>query len=65
MHWPDLASFLSMGGYALYVWGSVGACALAMAVEALGVRARRRRIEAALRDEFAAGPDGGGEASSR
>jgi heme exporter protein D len=50
MHWPDLGAFLAMGGYATYVWGSVGACALAMTLEAVGVRRRRRRIEAALRD---------------
>ena len=40
MHWHSLADFLAMGGYALYVWGSFGACALAMAAEMLLVRRR-------------------------
>ncbi len=36
-----------MGGYAFYIWGSVGACALGMLVEVWGLRLRHRT---ALRD---------------
>ena len=50
MHWPDLGAFLAMGGYAAYVWGSAGACALVVVVETMGVRARRRRAEAFVRE---------------
>lgn len=35
-----------MRGYGLYVWGSFGACAVAMIVEPLWVRARWRGIQA-------------------
>ena len=28
MQWHSVGEFLAMGGYALYVWGSVGACAV-------------------------------------
>ena len=40
MNWHSLADFLAMGGYALYVWGSVGACALVFALEPLFVSRR-------------------------
>lgn len=33
-----------MGGYALYVWGSFGMCALVFAAETWGLRARRRSL---------------------
>jgi len=33
-----------MGGYAPYVWGSVGACVLAMLVEPWLLRRRHRQI---------------------
>ncbi|WP_284614822.1 heme exporter protein CcmD [Aquabacterium humicola] len=47
MQWTSVGEFFAMGGYALYVWGSVGACAAAMALEPWLV-ARRHR--AALND---------------
>jgi heme exporter protein D len=49
-----MTEFLSMGGYAFYVWGSYGVAAIAIAVEILSVRARRRaaaRLAAATRPE--------------
>ena len=55
MHWDSFGDFLAMGGYALYVWGSFGACALAMAADALLARQRHARIAAALRRRRAAG----------
>jgi heme exporter protein CcmD len=43
--WRDWASFLRMGRYAVYVWGSVAAVVVALAGEqlALGLHARRVR----------------------
>ena len=38
-----------MGGYAGYVWGSVGACAVAMALESWLLRRRHRRLVQTLR----------------
>ena len=58
MHWHSLADFLAMGGYALYVWGSFGACALAMAAEMQLVRRRHAGIAAPLRRRHAAGAQG-------
>ena len=43
MQWNSVGEFLAMGGYALYVWGSFGACALLMVAEPF--LARRRLIE--------------------
>jgi len=40
MSWTE---FFGMGGYALYVWGSYGVTALALAAEVALVRGRRRR----------------------
>jgi heme exporter protein D len=51
MHWNSLGEFFAMGGYALYVWGSVGACALAMFVEPLLVLRRQRAIHNELARE--------------
>jgi len=38
-----VSEFWTMGGYGFYVWMSYGACAVAIAAEALMLRARRRR----------------------
>ncbi|MEY3514441.1 MAG: hypothetical protein RL420_1464 [Pseudomonadota bacterium] len=48
MTWNSFSEFLAMGGYAQYVWGSFGACALgfllprpkATSLTALTLRAR-------------------------
>jgi len=42
MHWNSLAEFLAMGGYAVYVWPSFGACALLMVVETFLVKKRQQ-----------------------
>ena len=39
-----LARFLSMGGYGLYVWGSLGMCAAVAVAEVASLRARRRSL---------------------
>ena len=41
MQWNSVSEFFAMGGYAVYVWGSFGATAVAMAVEMLQIRHRR------------------------
>lgn len=54
MNWNSLGDFLAMGGYALYVWGSFGVTALALLIEPLLIRKRRRDILRTLRRERAA-----------
>ena len=44
MQWHSVGEFLAMGGYAFYVWGSVGACALALTVEPWLLRRKHRRL---------------------
>jgi heme exporter protein D len=43
-----------MGGYAFYVWGSFGVCALLMIVEPILARKRQKDILRALRREHLA-----------
>lgn len=54
MNWNSASEFFAMGGYALYVWGSFGVCALAFVVEPLRVRQRHTRIVRTLRRQAAA-----------
>jgi heme exporter protein D len=49
MQWHSVSEFFAMGGYAPYVWGSVGACALAMLVEPWLLHRQHRDIVEALR----------------
>ncbi|HCX33070.1 MAG TPA: heme exporter protein CcmD [Rhodocyclaceae bacterium] len=42
MNWNSWSDFWSMGGYALYVWGSYAVTALVFALEA-GALAKRRK----------------------
>jgi heme exporter protein D len=63
MHWHSVDDFLAMGGYALYVWGSFGACALAMAAETFLVRRRHASSAAALRRRHAAAAGAPGDAT--
>ena len=44
MNWNSPAEFFAMGGYGLYVWGSFGICAFAMAVEPFLVKSRHKQI---------------------
>jgi len=43
MNWGSAGEFFAMGGYGLYVWGSYGVSALAIAIEMLALAARRKR----------------------
>jgi heme exporter protein D len=54
MHWNSLDDFLAMGGYALYVWGSFGACAIAMLLEPWLLKRRRAAIRESIRRELRA-----------
>ena len=40
----SVSEFFSMGGYALYVWGSFGVTALLMILEPLMLRQRRKSV---------------------
>jgi heme exporter protein CcmD len=46
--WSDWASFLRMGRYGIYVWGSVAAVAVALVGEQLALRLRAQRVRRAL-----------------
>ena len=54
MNWSSASEFFAMGGYALYVWGSFGACALAFLLEPLLINWRHRAIVRTLRRQVAA-----------
>jgi heme exporter protein D len=43
MHWNSVGEFFAMGGYALYVWGSFGACAVLMVAEPFLAQATSER----------------------
>jgi heme exporter protein D len=49
MIWGSPTEFFAMGGYALYVWGSFGVCAVAMLIEPILLGRRRREILRSLR----------------
>ncbi|MBA3033989.1 MAG: heme exporter protein CcmD [Gammaproteobacteria bacterium] len=51
MNWASPAEFFAMGGYALYVWGSFGVCAVLMILEPILVRKRQSSILRILRRE--------------
>lgn len=42
MSWGSWQAFWAMGGYGLYVWGSVGVVFALIGLEVLGLVARRR-----------------------
>ena len=44
MHWNSLSEFLSMGGYALYVWGSYGVTLVLLGGEVLMLWQRKRKV---------------------
>jgi heme exporter protein D len=53
MNWHSASDFFSMGGYALYVWGSVGVCTAGLLIEVVALRLRRRAALALLRRQHA------------
>lgn len=54
MNWNSPGEFFAMGGYALYVWGSFGVCALAFLTEPFLIRKRHTDIVRTLRRQVAA-----------
>jgi heme exporter protein D len=48
-----LGEFLAMGGYGLYVWGSLGMCAAVVLAEVMVIRFRRRFLVEEAGDERA------------
>lgn len=48
MIWNSWKEFWAMGGYALYVWGSMGVVLLCIAGELLELAGRRKAITQAL-----------------
>jgi heme exporter protein D len=48
MHWNSIDEFFVMGGYAFYVWGSFGACALLMFVEPFLAKRRLSEVRQSL-----------------
>ncbi|HEY8023215.1 MAG TPA: heme exporter protein CcmD [Burkholderiaceae bacterium] len=63
MIWDSWADFFAMGGYALYVWGSIAVVALCMTGEVVMLRLRRnalmRQLQATHRSSQRKG--GGGD----
>jgi heme exporter protein D len=53
MKWDSWSDFWAMGGYAVYVWGSVGVTALLMGVEVLQARWAHRVLLNQLKTEHA------------
>jgi heme exporter protein D len=51
MRWESWSEFWAMGGYAVYVWGSMGAVVLMVVVETLQARLARRKLLTQLRAE--------------
>ena len=49
MNWTSASEFFAMGGYGLYVWGSFGVCAVALALEPFLLSRRRQAILRSLR----------------
>ena len=52
--WSSFAEFLAMGGYGLYVWGSLGVCALVCIIEPLALNLKRRALLTEVREQHAA-----------
>ena len=57
MNWGSASEFFAMGGHALYVWGSFGACAALMIIEPILARKRRSKALTELKREIAARKD--------
>ena len=51
MHWNSWSEFFSMGGYALYVWGSYGVTFVLLGAEVLLLVSRKRKSSPSTRPE--------------
>ena len=52
--WNSLGEFLAMGGYGLYVWGSMGVCLLVCIFEPISLNLKRRALLLEAREQAAA-----------
>ena len=50
MIWSDWSQFFAMGGYGLYVWGSLGMCVLVLLLEISQLSLRKRALRAQAAD---------------
>ena len=60
MNWIDLKDFLDMGGYGLYVWGSLGMTAVVVGAECLLLLLRRHLLVQETSDQQAMDAQGSG-----
>jgi heme exporter protein D len=51
MMWESWSQFWDMGGYGLYVWGSMGVTSACMAIEVWQTRSAHQQHLAQLREE--------------
>ena len=51
--WSSFGEFLAMSGYGLYVWGSLGACALVCLFEPVSLNLKRRALLAEVGEQGA------------
>ena len=49
--WNSFSEFLAMGGYGLYVWGSLGVCVLVCVFEPISLNLKRRALLAEVREQ--------------
>ena len=52
MIWKSWSQFWDMGGYGLYVWGSMGVTVAGMAIEVWQARLARKQLLTQLRAEY-------------
>lgn len=62
MIWDSWADFFAMGGYALYVWGSIAVVALCMIGEVIMLRLRRNALTQQLQATHRSSQRKGGRA---
>ena len=53
MNWASAADFFAMGGYSLYVWGSLGMCAAVIVAELVLLKLRRATLLREAHEESA------------
>jgi heme exporter protein D len=52
--WNSPSEFFAMGGYALYVWSSFGACALVILLEPIVILMRNNAVICRLKQQLIA-----------
>ena len=52
--WSSWSEFVAMGGYGLYVWGSMGVCLLVCIIEPIMLNLKRRALLESVREQGAA-----------